>query len=205
MHYYSPEEGAARSEAMATDTGSPNVTEVLLKWSNGDPTALDRLMPLVYRELEKRAKRYLKGERAGHSLETGALVHECYLRLVDQTRMQWQNRSQFYGVAAEIMRRILVDHAKKKRATKRGGDATRVTLGDIHGAVEDRQVEVLALDEALKRLSAKDAKAARVVELRVFGGLSVPEVAEVVGISPATVKRDWTAAKAWLRRELAER
>jgi RNA polymerase sigma factor (TIGR02999 family) len=190
---------------MAGDMVSPDVTQVLSDWSNGDPTALDRLIPLVYRELEKRAKRYLRRERAGHSLETGVLVHECYLRLVDQSRMNWQNRSQFYGVAAEIMRRILVDHAKRKRAAKRGGDATRVTLGDSHGAIEDRQVEVLALDDALARLSSKDAQAARVVELRVFGGLSVQEVAEVSGISPATVKRDWTAAKAWLRRELAAR
>jgi RNA polymerase sigma factor (TIGR02999 family) len=184
---------------------STDVTKVLSDWSKGDRTALDRLMPLVYQELQKRARRQLKRERAGHSLETGALVNETYLRLIGQTRIEWQNRSQFYGVAAQMMRRILVDHAKKKRATKRGGDATRVTFSDVQGAIHDRQVEVLALDEALDRLAVKDATAARIVELRVFAGQSVQEVADAIGVSQATVKRDWSAAKAWLKRELAAR
>jgi RNA polymerase sigma factor (TIGR02999 family) len=186
-----------------------DVTRLLHAWAAGDQAALDQLMPIVYEELRSQARRYLRREGSGHTLQTTALVHEAYLRLVDQRQARWDGgRTQFFGVAAQLMRRILVDHARAQRATKRGGSAVQVPLEEgaaaapAHGGAEHHGVDVLALDEALTRLAALDARQARVVELRYFTGLQVPEVAEVIGVSRATVERDWTAARAWLRSEL---
>jgi RNA polymerase sigma factor (TIGR02999 family) len=165
--------------------------------------ALDKLMPAVYDELRRQAARYLRREQAGHTLQTTALIHEAYMRLVDQRNVQWQNRAQFFGIAAQMMRRILVDHARTKKRAKRGGSDIRVSLADATMPVEERDLDVIALDEALTRLAEIDEQQSRVVELRFFSGLTVEETAEVMGISPATVKRDWSMAKAWLHRELS--
>ncbi len=183
---------------------SPNVTQLLREWSqDGDRQALDRLLPLVYTELHKQAARYLRKERVGHTLQPTALVHEAYLRLVNQRDVAWQNRAHFFGICAQLMRRILVDHARERQAEKRGGGGmVRVTLDERVAAVEEREVDLLALDEALTRLAAMDERQARVVELRFFSGLNVEETAEVMEVSPATVKLDWSMAKAWLRREM---
>jgi len=179
-----------------------NVTQLLLGWGKGDKEALDQLLPLVYDELRRQAARYLRRERAGHTLQTTALIHEAYIRLVDQKRVQWQNRAHFFGIAAQLMRRILVDHARSKKRVKRGGSDVRVSLAEASLAVKTRDLDVLALDEALDRLAALDAEQARLVELRFFGGLTIEETAEAMAISPATVKRHWTVARAWLAREL---
>ena len=165
--------------------------------------ALDKLMPAVYDELRRQAARYLRREQAGHTLQTTALIHEAYMRLVDQRNVQWQNRAQFFGIAAQMMRRILVDHARTKKRVKRGGSDIKVSLADATMPVEERDLDVIALDEALTRLAEIDEQQSRVVELRFFSGLTVEETAEVMGISPATVKRDWSMAKAWLHRELS--
>lgn len=185
---------------------SPNVTQLLREWSQGgDRQALDRLLPLVYTELHKQAARYLRKERVGHTLQPTALVHEAYLRLVNQRDVAWQNRAHFFGICAQLMRRILVDHARERQAEKRGGAGmVRVTLDERVAAVEEREVDLLALDEALTRLTAMDERQARVVELRFFSGLNVEETAEVMEVSPATVKLDWSMAKAWLRREMKD-
>jgi RNA polymerase sigma factor (TIGR02999 family) len=167
-----------------------------------DKEALDKLMPAVYDELRRQAARYLRREQAGHTLQTTALIHEAYLRLVDQHNVQWQNRAHFFGIAAQMMRRILVDHARTKKRAKRGGSDVKVSLADATIPVEERDLDVVALDEALTRLAEIDEQQSRVVELRFFSGLTVEETAEVMGISPATVKRDWSVAKAWLHREL---
>jgi RNA polymerase sigma factor (TIGR02999 family) len=179
-----------------------NITELLVGYGRGDKDALDRLMPIVYEELRRQAARYLRKERPGHTLQTTALIHEAYVRLVDQHDVQWQNRAHFFGIAAQLMRRILVDHARTKKRVKRGGSDVRVSLGDADVAVKAQDLDVVALDEALQRLAAIDEQQSRVVELRFFSGLSVEETAEVMGISKATVKRDWSMAKAWLHREL---
>jgi RNA polymerase sigma factor (TIGR02999 family) len=189
---------------------SPGVTDLLLAWSRGDDAALERLLPVVYRELHRQAGRYMRREPSGHTLQTTALVHETYLRLVDQQRTQWQNRAQFFGVAAQLMRRILVDHARRRRAAKRGGARGPVTLGAAgersdEPAIEESAVDVLALHEALERLAEMDREQARLVELRYFGGLSIEETAAVLDVSASTVKREWSTARAWLRRELAAR
>lgn len=160
-------------------------------------------MPMVYEELRRQARRYLRGEQPGHTLQTTGLVHEAYLRLVDQRQSHWQNRAQFFGVAAQMMRRVLIDHARSKHAAKRGGSGIHVTLEDATVPVEQRGVELIELDEALTRLAALDPQQGRVVELRYFTGLGIEETAQVLGISPATVKREWTMARAWLRRELS--
>jgi RNA polymerase sigma factor (TIGR02999 family) len=181
------------------------VTGLLQAWGGGDTAALDQLVPIVYEELRRQAERYLRREIPGHTLQTTALVHEAYLRLVDQRQARWQNRAQFFGVAAQLMRRILVDHARRHQATKRGGSAIQVPLEE--GAVSAAQpdVDLVALDDALTRLAGHDAQQARVVELRYFTGLGIEETAETLGISPATVKREWAMARAWLKRELGER
>ena len=186
------------------DTTAADVTGLLLAWGAGDQDAGERLLPAVYDELHRQAARAMRRENDEHTLQATALVHEAYLRLVDQRRVEWRNRAQFFGVAAEIMRRILVDHARARHAAKRGGDAKRVTLGDADAASDgsDRGLDILALHEALERLAAMDAQQARVVELRYFGGLNIEETAEAMGISPATVKREWAVARGWLRREL---
>jgi len=165
--------------------------------------ALDKLMPIVYNELRQQAARYLRREQAGHTLQTTALIHEAYVRLVDQRNVQWQNRAHFFGIAAQMMRRILVDHARTKKRAKRGGSDVKVSLADATIPVKERDLDVVALDEALTRLAEIDEQQSRVVELRFFSGLTVEETAEVMGISPATVKRDWSMAKAWLHRELS--
>jgi RNA polymerase sigma factor (TIGR02999 family) len=182
-----------------------DVTGLLLSWRQGDAAALDRLVPLVYQELRRVAGRRLRREAPGHALQATALVHEVYLRLVDVDRMTLNNRAHFYGVAAVLMRQILVDHARRQRADKRGGEVTMVSLDEVSPATLPASVDILALDQALEALSALDARQCRVVELRFFAGLNVDETADALEISPATVARDWTLAKAWLYRRLSPR
>ena len=179
-----------------------NITELLVGYGRGDKKALDKLMPIVYEELRRQAARYLRKEQPGHTLQTTALIHEAYVRLVDQRHVQWQNRAHFFGIAAQLMRRILVDHARTKKRVKRGGSDVKVSIDDANVAVKGQDLDVVALDEALQRLAEIDEQQSRVVELRFFSGLTVEETAEVMGISKATVKRDWSMAKAWLHREL---
>jgi RNA polymerase sigma-70 factor, ECF subfamily len=184
---------------------SPNeVTQLLLDCSAGDKSALDRLMPLVYDELRKLARSYLARERPGHTLQTTALVNEAYLRLVDQKSVQWQNRAHFFGIASQMMRRILVDHARSRHYKKRGGDTHLVSLDQAVVVSPERAAEVVALDDALTSLAEIDPRKSHMVEMRFFGGLSIEETAEVLGLSPGTVMRDWTLAKAWLRREISK-
>jgi RNA polymerase sigma-70 factor (ECF subfamily) len=181
-----------------------HITQLLIAWSDGRREALDDLMPIVYADLRRVAAGYMRREAAGHALQPTALVHEAYVRLVDQKQVKWRNRAHFFGVAAVLMRRILVDHARRRRAEKRGGDWERVTLaGDEVAADTHKEIDVLALDEALERLAEFDPQQARIVELRYFGGLTIEETAEIVGISAATVVREWTIAKAWLRADLS--
>jgi RNA polymerase sigma-70 factor, ECF subfamily len=185
-------------------TQDANVTEMLRAWRAGDASAGEQLLPVVYAELHRRAAAAMRREDAGHTLQATALVHEAYMKLVDQRQANWQNRSQFYGIAAQLMRRILIDHAREHLAQKRGGGARQVTLSGIDiPADSDDAVEILALHDALERLAALDARQGKIVELRYFAGLGVEEVAEALEISPATVKREWATARAWLKRELA--
>ncbi len=178
------------------------VTDLLADWSRGDKAALDQLMPLVYDELHRLAKRYLSRERPDHTLAPTALVHEAYLRLVDQRSCRWQNRAQFFGISAQLMRRILVDYARRRGAVKRGDGTRTIPVVEAGDRAPAEAVDVLQLDQALDRLAALDAQQGRIVELRFFGGLTVEESAEVLGVSPTTVKRSWRAARAWLYREL---
>lgn len=178
------------------------VTQLLLAWSDGDRGALEKLAPLVYEELRRLARRYMAGERAGHTLQTTALVNEAYLRLIDGSQVRWQNRAHFFAVSAQSMRRILVDFARAKRNLKRGGGAEQVSLDEALVVSPERGADLLALDEALERLAALNPRQGRVVELRYFGGLSEEEVAEVLRVSPRTVRSDWSLARAWLYREL---
>ena len=192
---------------METDpplTPHNDVTLILQEWSDGDTGAPERLMPLVYAELRRLARDYLRRERPAHTLQPTALVHEAYLRLVDQTRLTWQNRAHFYGVAAQMMRRILVDHARTRGAQKRGGPAQQLSLDEARFSPEERPADLVALDEALKALAETDERKARVVELRFFAGLNMEETAEVLKVSEKTVRRDWQMAKLWLHRELAK-
>lgn len=185
-----------------------DITRTFLRWRQGDPEALHALLPLVYEEMRRLAGAYLKNESSGHTLQPTALAHEAYLRLLDQRHVSWQNRAHFMGLAAQAMRRILIDHARRRGAQKRGGDAVHVTLEDSDAVAEGTAplgVAVEDLNEALDGLARLDERQARVVELRFFTGLSVEETAEVLAISPATVKRDWTLARAWLHRELKGR
>jgi RNA polymerase sigma factor (TIGR02999 family) len=179
-----------------------DVTELLMAWGNGDQDALSRLMPLVYDELHRLAEGYMRREHAGHTLQTTALLNEAYIKLVDSSRVRWQNRAHFFAVAAQLMRRILVDFARNRRYQKRGGDWRQVTLGEGLGVVTNVDSDLVALDEALQELAKLDPRKARVVELRFFGGLSLEETAEALQISTDTVGRDWRAAKAWLKREV---
>jgi RNA polymerase sigma factor (TIGR02999 family) len=187
-------------------TSSPNeVTQLLLEWSNGDKAALDRLVPVVYQELRRLASYYMRRERAGHTLQTSALVNEAYMRLVDYRQMQWQSRAHFFAVAAQAMRRILVDHARKQRFAKRGGGAIKVSLDQAPIISQQQSADLIALDDALTSLEAIDPRKSRIVELRYIGGLNIEETAEVLDISPATtVQREWRAAKAWLYRAIKE-
>lgn len=179
-----------------------DVTQLLVEWSQGNRAALDGLAPMVYDELRRLANAYLRRERPDHTLQGTALVNEAYLRLIDQRNVKWQNRAHFFGVAAQMIRRILVDHARGHQAAKRGAGAAKLSLDEALAVPGARDVDLVNLDEALKELAAFDERQSRIIELRYFAGLSIEETAEVVGISPATVKREWTAARAWLFRQL---
>ena len=181
---------------------SASVAQLLADWAAQDPRALDRLVPIVYEELRRLAHYHLQGERDRHTLQTTALVHEVYVRLAGIKGLQWRDRAHFFAMAGTLMRRVLVDYARRQKRDKRGG-GVEVTSLDDHAVTVAPSVDVLALDEALERLAAADPQQGRVVELRFFGGLSIEETAEALGISPATVKRDWTTAKAWLHHELS--
>lgn len=184
---------------------TPDVTILLHNWAGGDQQALDQLTPVVYDELRRLAASYMRRERQDHTLQSTALVNEAYLKLVDQKNVVWQNRAHFFGIAAQMIRRILVDHARAHKAEKRGGGAGVLSLDEAIGVPERRDIEILSLNDALTRLAELDPQQARVVELRFFTGLSIEETAEVVGVSPATVKREWAAARAWLFREISRK
>jgi RNA polymerase sigma factor (TIGR02999 family) len=191
------------SDSQRTDQG---ITQLLIAWGNGRREALEDLTPLVYDDLRRVAAAYMRHEAAGHALQPTALVHEAYVRLIDQKQVKWRNRAHFFGMAAGMMRRILVDHARRRRAEKRGGDWERVTLAEHDvAAAAAPEIDLLALHESLERLATFDAQKERIVELRYFGGLTIEETAEAVGVSPATVVREWTVAKAWLRADLSRR
>lgn len=185
------------------ETSTQQVTRLLVNWSNGDQSALEQLTPLVYGELRRLAGRYLRRERPDHTLQSTALVHEAFIRMIDQRNVRWQNRAHFFGVAAQMIRRILVDHARGRQASKRGAGAPRLSLDEAIALPDRKDIDLVALDDALTSLARIDPQQARIVELRFFTGLTVDETAEVLNISPATVKRDWVTAKAWLYREIS--
>jgi RNA polymerase sigma factor (TIGR02999 family) len=190
---------------MTFSSASPHeVTQLLVAWGNGDETALDRLMPLVYDELRRLARNYMKRERPGQTLQTTALVNEAYLKLVDQEGTRLESRVHFFGIAARLMREILVDHARIRRAAKRGGAQVRLSLSKVDRVASNPDVNLIALDEALRRLQGIDPQKSRIVELRYFGGLGIEETAKVMSVSPAKVKRDWSMARAWLRSEISD-
>lgn len=181
-----------------------DVTQLLLDWSNGDKESLEKLLPLVYQELRRLAQHYLQQERSDHTLQATALVHEAYLKLFDAKNVQWQNRAHFFGAAAQTMRHILVDMARQRRAAKRGG-GNKLSLDEaISVPGEQEDVNLVALDEALTRLAELDSQQSKIIELRYFGGLTIEETAEVLNLSPATIKREWAMARAWLHRELQQ-
>jgi len=182
--------------------GSQQITELLDRWTRGDNAALEELVPLVYQDLRRVARRSLAGQRVDHTLQSTALVHEAYLRLAGRDRAHWQNRQHFFAVAAQAMRRILVDHARKHRAAKRGGGSVKLALDDGIALPQQRELDLVALDDALRALATLDRRQSQVVELRFFGGLSIEDVSNVLGISPATVKREWATARSWLFAEL---
>ena len=182
-----------------------SVTQLLIRSSRGDRAALDEMLPLVYGELRRLANYYLKKERRGHTLQPTALVHEAYMRLVDQRQVDWKNRAQFFGLAAEMMRRILINHARDRMAAKRGSDAQRVSLSAIAEFTPKRDTDLVDLDEALNQLTAMDERKSRIVELKFFGGLTTEEIAEVLQVSVATVKREWSLARAWLLRWMKDK
>ena len=184
-------------------TSSPQeITQLLVNWADGDQAALDKLMPLVYAELHRLAHHYMSRERPGHTIQTTALVNEAYLKLIDQRNMHWQNRAHFFAIAAQLMRRILVDHARSHAYAKRGGGARNVSLDEVADRLPMRASEIVALDEALAGLEQIDLRQSRIVELRFFGGLTIKETAEVMGLSPATIKSEWRTARAWLYHQL---
>ena len=185
-----------------TTISQTGVTDLLVHWSEGDQEALNKLIPLVYDELHKLASRYLRRERRDHTLQTTALVHEAYLKLVNQRDANFENRLHFFAVAAQIMRRILVDYARRHHASKRGGDLYKLSLDEALVTSEEKGADLLALDEALERLAAIDPRQSRVVELRIFAGLTLEETAQALNISPSTVRREWSMAKAWLHRQI---
>jgi RNA polymerase sigma factor (TIGR02999 family) len=180
------------------------VTAILQDWSAGDGAAKERLFPLVYDELRRQARGFLLKERAEHTLQPTALVHEAYLKLIDQTRVTWQNRAHFFGIASQLMRRIMIDHARARASDKRGAAAIRLSLDDVQIPIEERAAGLIALDEALENLAHFDERKAKIVEMRFFGGLTDEEIAEVLQISTRTVLRDWKTARLWLYRELSE-
>ena len=187
-----------------TEPSPQEVSQLLIQWSNGDKSALNKLTPLIYDELRRLAHHYMSHERAGHTLQTTALVNEAYLRLVNRKDVHWQNRAHFFAIAAKLMRSILVDHARSRTYAKRGGGAAKVSLDEALIVSQERAGEVVALDDALRRLEEIDAQQSHIVELRFFAGLTIEETAEVLSLSPATIKREWTTAKAWLYRELSQ-
>jgi RNA polymerase sigma factor (TIGR02999 family) len=189
-------------EQPPSSTPEPDVTGLLLAWGRGDQSAADRLVPAVYDELRRQAERAMRREGGDHTLQATALVHESYLRLVDQRQVEWRNRAHFFAIASTVMRRILVDHARARLTAKRGGGATQITLAGVEAEHAD-DVDLLALHEALEKLAVLDPDQARLVELRYFGGLTIEETGEALAVSPATVKREWALARAWLRRELS--
>ena len=180
-----------------------DITELLIAWTNGNQAARDRLMGVVYDELHRLAHRYMRRESPGHTLQTSALLNEAFVRLVDQKNVQWQNRAHFFAIAAQMMRRILVDYARSRNYAKRGGGARAMSLDEALIVSDARNEEVVNVHEALERLTEFDSRKGQIVELRFFGGLSIEETAEVLGVSPGTVMRDWTLAKAWLRRDMS--
>ena len=188
-----------------TQTSTQEVTQLLIEWSNGDKAALDKLMPLIHDELRRLAHHYMSRERGDHTLQTTALVNEAYLRLVNRKDAHWQNRTHFFAIAATLMRNILVDHARSHAYAKRGGGAQKTELNEAMIVSQQRAAEVIALDDVLKKLAALDPQQSKVVELRFFGGLTIEETADVLDLSPATIKREWSTAKAWLYHELAQR
>lgn len=188
---------------MKSATTTTEVTQLLCLWSGGDPAALESLMEAVYAELRRLARSYLRRERPGHTLQSTALVHEAFLRLINQKNVTWRNRAHFFGIAAHMMRRILVDHARSLQASKRGSGISLLSLDDAVAGSGPRDLNLLVLDQALENLARLDPQQSRIVELRFFAGLSIDDTAEVLKISPATVKREWAIAKAWLYREMS--
>jgi RNA polymerase sigma factor (TIGR02999 family) len=184
------------------DTPEADVTTLLVRWGHGDQQALAALTPLVYQELRRLANARLRRERPDHTLEGTALVHEAYLRLIDQKQVQWRSRNQFYALAAELIRRILVDHARARVAAKRGGGGVKLSLDEAVAPAQEREQDLVSLDDALKALGQADPQQSRIVELRYFAGLTIEETADVLSLSPATIKRDWVIAKAFLKREM---
>lgn len=195
----------AKNEKMVgnVNRSSDELTQLLVEWGNGDQSALNKLIPLVYDELRRMAHHYMARESPGHTLQTSALVNDAYLRLTDQKRTSWQNRAQFFGIAAQLMRRILVDHARSHAYAKRGGGTIQVPLNETSVVGPQRAAEILALDEALNQLASIDARKCQIVELRYFGGFTVEETATLLEVSDVTVMRDWSLAKAWLRRAIS--
>ena len=187
-----------------TQASTHEVTQLLLEWSNGDKAALDKLIPLIHEELRRLAHHYMSRERPGHTLQTTALVDEAYVRLVNRKDVHWQNRAHFFAISAQLMRTILVDHARSHAYAKRGGGARKISLDETMIISQQRAAEVVALDDVLKELANFDPQQSRIVELRFFGGLTIEETAEVLSLSPATIKREWSTAKAWLYHELAK-
>ncbi|MEP7038682.1 MAG: sigma-70 family RNA polymerase sigma factor [Acidobacteriota bacterium] len=182
---------------------SQQITQLLLDWSDGDKAALDELMPIVFDELRRLASHYMRGQRAGHTLQTTALVNEAYLRLIDSSRVNWQNRAHFFAISAQLMRRVLVDFARARNSRKRGGDQIKVTLDDKIEATFEKETNLVELNEALENLAKFSERQSQIVELRYFGGLTEEEIAETLNISTRTVRRDWSAARAWLYRQLS--
>lgn len=189
----------------SADNSATDVTRLLLDWGHGDQSALDSLLPLIYNELRRVADGYLRRDRPGHTLQATALVNEAFLRLIDQNQINWQNRTHFFGAAANLMRQILIQHARANHAAKRGGERQKLYLDEAGDVAQSSDLDLVALDDALRDLEAVAPRQCRIVELRYFGGLSIEETGEVLSISPATVKREWTMAKAWLRREISHR
>jgi len=187
-----------------TASSPQSVTQLLKAWGNGEQQALDQLIPLVYTELHRLAHRYMGRERSAHTLQPTALVHEAYERLIDLKNVSWQNRAHFFGVSAQVMRRILVDYARSRRYSKRGGEWRQVPFNEAVAVFPDRQTDIVALDDALRTLADIDPRKSKVVEMRFFGGLSIKEVAEVLNVSQETVLRDWRLARVWLLRELSQ-
>jgi RNA polymerase sigma factor (TIGR02999 family) len=201
LKFQVPDQDQDRSQKMCPASAA-RVSQLLVNWGHGDQNAREELIPLVYEELRRIARRHLWRERPDHTLQSGALVHEAYLRLLHGDPPQWQNRAHFFGVAAQLMRHILVDHARTRLAAKRGAGVPRLALDAQIALRQKREVDITALDDALKQLATLDQQQSRLVELRFFGGLSIEETAVVLGISPATVKREWATARAWLAREI---